>query len=366
MSLYLGLMSGTSMDAIDVALVDCDATPLRTVFTRAVPYDASLKRRISALIDTPERVSMDEFGQMDVAVARAFASAVNDALRDAGVGSDAVAAIGSHGQTVRHRPDLSPPFSLQIGDPNTLSEMTGITVVADFRRRDVAAGGQGAPLVPFFHDQAFRCAHEERVILNLGGIANVTLLRAGSPVLGFDTGPGNRLLDAWITRHLGIDFDRGGAWARTGTVNTPLLQRLLDEPYLKLPPPKSTGRELFNLTWLDDKLSASRVSPQDVQATLLEFTAMTVAAAVDRYAPGAAWYVCGGGAHNGDLLDALRRRVAPARVATTAALGLDPDYVEAVAFAWFAARTLGGLTSSAASVTGARGARILGGVYRYD
>lgn len=364
MSLYLGLMSGTSMDAIDVALVDFDARPLRTLITRAVPYDPALKRRLSALIDAPEAVSLDELGQLDVAVAGAFASATNDVLREAGVAPDAVTALGSHGQTIRHRPDVSLPFSLQIGDPNTLCEMTGITVVADFRRRDVAAGGQGAPLVPVFHDQAFRGA-QERVIVNLGGIANVTLLSPGRAVSGFDTGPGNRLLDAWIARHRGLGFDLDGAWARTGTVNAPLLHRLLEEPYLRLPPPKSTGRELFNLTWLDERLSTTALRPEDVQATLLEFTAATVGAAVCRHAPGAAVYVCGGGAHNGDLLDAIRRRVGPAAVASTAALGLDPDYVEAVAFAWFAARTLGGLTSSAASVTGARGARILGGVYRH-
>jgi anhydro-N-acetylmuramic acid kinase len=243
--------------------------------------------------------------------------------------------------------------------------MTGITVVADFRRRDVAAGGQGAPLLPVFHDQVFRSEHEERVIANLGGIANITILRRGAAVTGFDTGPANRLLDAWISSQQGKDFDADGAWAAAGRCDDALLQDLLAEPYLSLPPPKSTGRELFNLNWLEGKLGRVARRPEDVQATLRQYTAATLAAAVRRYAPGAALYVCGGGAHNGGLQESLRAMLAPAPVASTAALGLDPDYVEAVAFAWFARRTLEGLPSSAGSVTGARGARILGGVYRY-
>jgi len=260
---------------------------------------------------------------------------------------------------------LPTPFTWQIGDPNTLTEMTGITVVADFRRRDVAAGGQGAPLLPVFHDQVFRSADEDRVIANLGGIANITILRRDAPVTGFDTGPANRLLDAWIARHQGLDFDADGAWAGTGLCDAALLQRLLDEPYLGLPPPKSTGRELFNMSWLEHRLATVERRPQDVQATLQQFTAATVATAVRHHAPGASLYLCGGGAHNAGLLGAIAQQMAPQRVATTAALGLDPDYVEAVAFAWFARRTLEGLASSAGSVTGAAGARILGGVYRY-
>ncbi len=211
----------------------------------------------------------------------------------------------------------------------------------------------------------FRSDEEDRVILNLGGIANVTVLRRDATVTGFDTGPGNRLLDAWIARHQGREFDADGGWAGTGRCDATLLEQLLDEPYLKLAPPKSTGRELFNIPWLQSKLGLFERRPEDVQATLLEFTAASVAAAMRRYAPGAAVYVCGGGAHNQGLLAALARAVSPNPVSTTEALGLDPDYVEAVAFAWFAQRTLEGLTSSAGSVTGARGARILGGVYRY-
>jgi anhydro-N-acetylmuramic acid kinase len=365
MGLYLGLMSGTSMDAIDAALVDFDASPLRVIAASATAFAPELKRRIALLLDSAESVALDELGQIDVELARAFADAALSLLRDTAISAGRVTAIGSHGQTLRHRPDLPTPFTWQIGDPNTLTEMTGITVVADFRRRDVAAGGQGAPLLPVFHDQVFRSSSEDRVIANLGGIANITILKGDTTVTGFDTGPANRLLDAWISIHHGKDFDADGAWAATGQCDDTLLRQMLDEPYLGLPPPKSTGRELFNLPWLTQKLGLFSRRPQDVQATLQQFTAVTVAEAVRQYAPGAALYVCGGGAHNAGLLAAIAQRIAPDPVATTAALGLDPDYVEAVAFAWFARRTVEGLTSSAGSVTGAKGARILGGIYRY-
>jgi anhydro-N-acetylmuramic acid kinase len=364
MAFYLGLMSGTSVDAIDAALVDFDGSPLRIVAASATAFDPELKRRIAHVLDSPDGVALDEVGQIDVELAKAFAAAALALLRDSGVVPKRVAAIGSHGQTLRHRPELPTPFTWQIGDPNTLTELTGITVVADFRRRDVAAGGQGAPLLPVFHDQVFRSNDEDRVIANLGGIANVTILRRDTTVTGFDTGPANRLIDAWISLHQGRDFDADGAWAGTGHCDDTLLQQLLDEPYLQSPPPKSTGRELFNMSWLKNKVGLFSRRPQDVQATLQQLTAVTVAAAVRRHAPGASLYLCGGGAHNAGLLESIAQLMAPNRVATTAMLGLDPDYVEAVAFAWFARRTLDGLTSSAGSVTGAAGARILGGVYR--
>lgn len=353
------------MDAIDAALVDFDTAPLRILAASATRFTPALKRRIAAVLDSPGAASLDELGQIDVELARAFAAATLALLRDAAVSPGQVTAIGSHGQTLRHRPDLPVPFTWQIGDPNTLTEMTGITVVADFRRRDVAAGGQGAPLLPVFHDQVFRSDEEDRVILNLGGIANITVLVRDSIVTGFDTGPANRLLDAWIARHQGKEFDADGAWGAAGQCDDTLLGELLDEPYFSVSPPKSTGRELFNLPWLEGKLGLFPRRPQDVQATLLEFTAVTVAAAIHQYAPGASVYVCGGGARNAGLLQGLARRLAPNPIAGTAVLGLDPDYVEAVAFAWFARRTLEGLPSSAGSVTGAAGARILGGIYRY-
>jgi anhydro-N-acetylmuramic acid kinase len=363
MNLYLGLISGTSMDAIDAALVDFGPSPLSLVAASATPFDPGLKTRITALIESHDRASLDEIGQLDVAVAREFSACALALVKGAGLEPSDVAAIGSHGQTLRHRPDLPFPFTWQIGDPNVLAESSGIAVVGDFRRRDVAAGGQGAPLLPVFHDQVFRSDGEDRVILNLGGIANITVLAQGKGVLGFDTGPANRLLDAWISHHRGKPFDEHGAWGAAGRCDAALLNRLLAEPYLALPPPKSTGRELFNMPWLLERLGREERRPEDVQATLLEYTAASVADAVRRHAPGASLYACGGGAHNPVLLAALARRLSPTRVATTAALGLDPDYVEAIAFAWFARRTLAGLPSSAPSVTGARGARILGGVY---
>jgi len=309
MGLFLGLISGTSMDAIDAALMDFDVSPLSLIAASAVPFEAPLKQRITALVDAPDRVSLDEIGQIDVAVAQAFARSALELMHEAGVSATSVSAIGCHGQTLRHRTGLPVPFTWQIGDPNTLAEMTGVTVVGDFRRRDVAAGGQGAPLLPVFHDQVFRSDTEDRVILNLGGIANVTLLKRGAAVCGFDTGPANRLLDAWISRHRPVSFDDDGAWAGTGHSDPALLEELTDEPYLRLKPPKSTGRELFNLEWLDRKLGNLDRRPEDVQATLLE-------------------------------------------------------YMEAIAFGWFARRTLAGLPSNAPSVTGARGPRVLGGIYR--
>ena len=363
MDLYIGLISGTSMDAVDAVLVDFGASPLKLLAASATPLAPGLEERITALIEAPTEASLDEIGQLDVAVAVEFANSVRALLKRAGVPAAAVSAIGSHGQTLRHRPDLPVPFTWQIGDPSTLAELSGITVVADFRRRDVAAGGQGAPLLPVFHDLVFRSEAEDRIILNLGGIANITVLARGREVSGFDTGPANRLLDAWISRHRGQAFDVEGRWAAAGRVDLALLERLLEEPYLALPPPKSTGRELFNMPWLLERLGAQERRPEDVQATLLEYTAATVARAVQEHAPGASVYACGGGAHNSALLAALRRRLAPSKVETTARLGLDPDYVEAIAFAWFARRTLAGLPSSAPGVTGARAARVLGGVF---
>ena len=238
MSLYLGLMSGTSMDAIDAVLVDFDQKPLAVVAANATPFEPELKQRIARAIDSAEQVALDDIGQIDVALAHAFARASNGLLRDAGVSAGAVTAIGSHGQTLRHRPDLPFPFTWQLGDPNTLAEMTGITVVADFRRRDVAAGGQGAPLLPVFHEQVFRSDDEDRAIVNVGGIANVTVLNRDATVTGFDTGPGNRLLDAWISQQRGVDYDKDGQWASSGECDATLLQLLLNEPYIALPPPE--------------------------------------------------------------------------------------------------------------------------------
>ncbi|MDE2304892.1 MAG: anhydro-N-acetylmuramic acid kinase [Gammaproteobacteria bacterium] len=369
MGLYLGLISGTSMDAIDAALVDFDSRPMRVVAARAAPYEPRLASRLAALLDAPDAAPLDEIGRIDVQIGAAFAEAALVLLHEAGVPAREVVAIGSHGQTLRHRIEPPAPFTWQIGDPNVIAERTGLTVVADFRRRDVAAGGQGAPLVPPFHDRLFRDERQDRVILNVGGIANVTVLRRGATLLGFDTGPGNRLMDAWIARHRGESFDRDGAFAASGRCDEALLAHLLEEPYFELPAPKSTGRELFNAGWLDARLASAPAAPggertaADVQASLRELTAESVARAVRQTAPGASIYVCGGGAHNQGLLQAIARRAAPSRVLTTAALGLDPDFVEAAAFAFFARCTLAGVASGDPAVTGARGARVLGAIY---
>ncbi|NNM61037.1 MAG: anhydro-N-acetylmuramic acid kinase, partial [Steroidobacteraceae bacterium] len=258
MGLYLGLISGTSMDAIDAALVDFDSAPLRVLATQASTFEPTLARRLASILDGPESVSLDSIGRLDHELGAAFAAAALSLLAHAGIPPNEVTAIGSHGQTLRHRIEPPTPFTWQIGDPNVIAELTGIAVVADFRRRDVAAGGQGAPLVPVFHEGVFRSDDEDRVIVNIGGIANLTLLARAAPLLGFDTGPGNRLMDAWIARHRGETFDRDGAFASSGRCDESLLEELLLEPFLLQPAPKSTGRELFRLAWLDERLAAHR------------------------------------------------------------------------------------------------------------
>jgi anhydro-N-acetylmuramic acid kinase len=273
----------------------------------------------------------------------------------------AIRACGCHGQTLRHRPDAG--YTLQIGNPALLAELTGISVVADFRSRDVAAGGQGAPLVPAFHAAVFGSDAAHRVIVNIGGIANLTDLPAHGAVTGFDTGPGNVLLDLWIQRHLGKEHDQAGAWAQGGTVLAAPLAAMLAEPYFMRRPPKSCGRDLFNAGWLE-KFSLGQAAPQDVEATLAELSARSIADAVEQYCPQAdELYVCGGGAHNLAVLERLRRNLSQCQIATTAVLGIDPDWVEAIAFAWLAKQTLDGRPGNLAAVTGAGGERVLGAIY---
>lgn len=336
--------------------------PLRVVAARTYAYPLALRDRVLALARANAAVALDDFGHLDVEIGECFAEAALALLREAGVAPEAVAAIGSHGQTVCHRPGGAHPFTLQIGDPNVIAERTGIATVADFRRADVAAGGQGAPLLPALHAAIFAAASIPRAILNLGGIANATLLVPGSEVIGFDTGPANCLLDAWATRHLDAARDDGGAWAASGRVDDGLLGALLAEPYFTAPPPKSTGREHFNLDWLDARLAAG-LAPADVQATLLALSARTIADAL-RASGAREVYACGGGVHNAALMAALRRELPEARVDTTATLGLDPDFVEAAGFAWLARARLAGQPGNLPSVTGARGPRLLGGIFR--
>lgn len=373
--LFLGLISGTSADGIDAALVAFAGNPSatskpRVVATATTPYAPALREGILALAHGGAAITLDELGRLDIEIGAAFAAAAQSLLAGAGIEPAAVRAIGSHGQTVRHRPDASPPFTLQLGDPATIAERTGIVTIADFRRADVAAGGEGAPLLPALHAAVLADPLGTRAVLNLGGIANLTILAPGRDVIGFDTGPANGLLDAWAARHLHRPFDAEGAWARSGRADVHLLARLLDEPYFTRPPPKSTGREVFNLDWLDARLPPG-IAPADVQATLLILSARSIARALQRQAPDVQDVLaCGGGVHNVTLMDTLRAELAlafagrdPPALATTAGFGLDPDFVEAIGFAWLARSRLAGTPGNLPSVTGARGPRVLGAVH---
>jgi anhydro-N-acetylmuramic acid kinase len=364
MDLYVGLMSGTSMDAVDAVLVDFAARPMRIVATVSAPLPPPLRAELLSLSHGEGADELHRLGQADVQVGELFADAVAHLLSRAGARPRQVRAIGSHGQTIRHAPTGPAPYTLQIGDPNVLAERTGITTVADFRRRDIAAGGQGAPLVPAFHENFFRHPSERRAILNIGGMANLTLLPAGAGgvVLGFDTGPGNVLMDAWAAKHLGEPLDRGGAWARSGAVDEVLLGAMLDDPYFRRPPPKSTGRDHFSPAWLQRHLEGRRVAPADVQATLCQLTARSIVQALQP--PPERVIVCGGGAHNLTLMDWVQGMLPGVAVEPSGAYGLDPDWVEAVAFAWLAKQTLEGRAGNVASVTGARGPVVGGRISR--
>jgi len=368
-SLYLGLISGTSADGIDAALVDFDdatgtpASKARLVFGRTYPWQPALRAQLVALGQQSAQVSLDAIAELDVRIGRAFADAALQALADSGIAAADVAAIGSHGQTLRHRPDGESPYTLQLGDPSTIAERTGIRTVADFRRRDVAAGGHGAPLLPALHAALLRDDGEDRAVLNLGGIANLTLLPRTGDVRGFDTGPANGLMDAWCLRHHGEAFDRDGAFAAQGRVDDALLARLCAEPWFALPPPKSTGRDQFHLGWVESRLRGDE-TPQDVQATLLALTVCTIADALRAIQPNTTRLVaCGGGVHNRALMAALAGALPGCEVESSAAHGLDPDAVEAMGFAWLARQALRGLPGNLPSVSGARGPRVLGGIY---
>jgi anhydro-N-acetylmuramic acid kinase len=365
--LYVGALSGTSVDGIDVALVRFDPQP-HLVASHSLAFPPALRTELLALC-VPGENEIDRLGRADVALGRLFAQAVNELLAAAGVAPAAVRAIGSHGQTIRHRPGFTPAFTLQIGDPNVIAADTGIPVVADFRRKDLALGGQGAPLVPAFHAAIFRTADRDRVVVNIGGIANLTALPAAptAPLLGFDTGPGNTLLDAWARRVLDAPMDRDGALAARGQVLPDLLADLLAEPYFAQPAPKSTGPEQFSLAWLERRLAAlpTPPSPSDVQATLVALTAETIAAAI-RALPHLTRpdvFVCGGGARNPVLLQALRARLPASTVDATDALGVSANWVEALLFAWLARQRCHALPGNATAVTGARRAAVLGGLF---
>jgi anhydro-N-acetylmuramic acid kinase len=358
--LYIGLISGTSADGIDAALVRFEPH-LEVVAAGTFAYPAALRERIVALARSAAQIALDDYGHLDVEIGTCFAEAANALLHECRVDARTVAAIGSHGQTVCHRPGGARPFTLQIGDPSVIAEQTGITTIADFRRADIAAGGQGAPLLPALHAAVLSDPTASRAILNLGGIANATLLRPGNDVIGFDTGPANCLLDAWAARHLGTARDESGAWGASGTIRGDLLAAWLHDPYFAAAPPKSTGREYFNLDWLGERMPAG-IAAVDVQATLLALSARSIADALRGGGVDEA-YACGGGVHNTALMASLRAELPATRIDTTAALGLDPDFVEAVGFAWLARARLEGLPGNLPSVTGARGPRVLGAIY---
>jgi anhydro-N-acetylmuramic acid kinase len=358
-SLYIGLMSGTSMDGVDGVLADFDGGHIATLACAFVPFPEALRSDLMALqASGPNEI------EREALAANALAHCYADCVRALLPGSAAVQAVAVHGQTIRHRPELG--FTRQTNNPALLAELTGLDVIADFRSRDVAAGGQGAPLVPAFHQACFGLDGHTRVVVNIGGIANISVLHGDGSTGGFDTGPGNVLMDGWVKRHLGQEYDADGAWAAAGQVDADLLARLMADPYFALPAPKSTGRDLFHMAWLDTHLaSMGTLAPQDVQATLCALTAHTIADAIKAQGVNAeAVYVCGGGAYNGALLAALAQAMgAGTRVASTAELGVAPNRVEALAFAWlgycFQKRKAGNLPA----VTGAKGPRILGALY---
>lgn len=374
MRLFIGLMSGTSLDGIDAALVEIreDNAP-RLLATHETPMPETLRALLWRLCHAG-RVDFAELAAAEDTFCRLQAAAVDALLARSGVERTDISAIGSHGQTIEHAPrghDGGPAYTLQLDNPSLLAELTQCPVVADFRRRDLAAGGQAAPLAPAFHEALFRTQGEWRLILNLGGFANLTLLPPSEDErqpLGFDTGPANALMDAWHGRHRGGRFDAAGAWAASGRVDETLLERLLAEPYFHLPPPRSTGRESFHLHWLQGHLRGGE-APEDVQATLAELTAASVALGVDMArerldAPPAALLVpCGGGAHNPDLLSRVARRLPETPMLPGEDWGWPADWLEAGAFAWLAWRRLDGLSGNLPSVTGAAGPRVLGGVY---
>ena len=368
-TIYLGLMSGTSMDGIDAALVRFpDEHSVELIETYSHPWPATLQQELQSLT-TPGDNEIDQLGELDILVANEFASAALKLLAKANISAPAVTAIGSHGQTIRHRPDAKNAFTLQIGDPNRIAEQTGITTVADFRRRDMAAGGEGAPLVPAFHNTLFRSSKEHRCILNIGGIANITVLPPQDEavtIIGFDTGPGNCLLDSWINQHSHLPFDKQGKWAATGKIVPSLLEHLLADSYFSRPPPKSTGREYFNLEWLERSLSQHPgLSPEDVQATLAVLTVQSIIHSIKSSAPDCQQVlVCGGGVHNPVLMEQLQHELPQFRIESTSHFGADPDWVEAIAFAWLARQTMLGLPGNLPSVTGARHPVVLGGIYQ--
>jgi anhydro-N-acetylmuramic acid kinase len=361
MALYIGVMSGTSLDGLDIALIE-QTSAIRLIATHYIPMPDSLRTELLGLCASgPDEIARSAIAQQNWV--KLAAQGINTLLTQQHLTRDDIRAIGSHGQTIRHEPARG--FTVQIGNPALLTELTGITVVSDFRSRDVAAGGQGAPLVPAFHEALFEEQAGNRAVLNIGGFSNLSLIEPGEPVAGFDCGPGNVLLDAWIHQQRGDNYDRDGQWAASGKVEPALLKALLSDPFFVTQGPKSTGREVFNLPWLMQHLARlPTFAAKDVQATLLELTALTIIESLQGAQKDTQEVlVCGGGAHNATLMNRLASLLPKAKVSSTSAYGVDPDWVEAMAFAWLAHCCLEGIAANRPSVTGARGLRVLGAIY---
>lgn len=374
--LYIGLMSGTSADAIDAVLISLAPSNIQLISTHSQPLSPELRKEIHELA-APGSNEIQRQGELDRQLGAAFAGTTLELLNKASIETEYIKAIGSHGQTIRHAPpsghqDKETAFTLQIADPNTIASLTGITTVADFRRRDIAEGGQGAPLVPAFHRALFQSPNENRAIVNIGGMGNITLLpsldnNSPTPIIGFDTGPGNVLMDIWSLEKTGNAYDKNGDWGRSGSTIEKLLDQCLLDPYFQIAPPKSTGREYFNFDWLRAQLdtsSSQEAPPQNIQATLAYLTAKTIADAILQQQPDTeSIYLCGGGAHNAYIIDLLQLLMPGQHISSTASIGLDPQWVEAAAFAWLAQQTMKGLPGNAPTVTGAKRECILGGIY---
>lgn len=367
--LYIGLMSGTSMDGVDVAVVDFSKIQPTIIAFETFAFPASLLQLLNRLCAAGENEVVN-LGHCDRAVAQCFAHGVNKILANHHISASRIKAIGSHGQTIRHHPDGATGFSLQIGDPNTLAALTNIDVVADFRRKDIALGGQGAPLAPAFHQAIFRHSHHNRVLLNIGGIANISYVSQDveRPVIGFDTGPGNTLMDLWCMKHLNQAYDANGTWAASGNRDAVLLKNMLNDEYFSQPTPKSTGREKFNLAWLENQIEQidHLVSPESVQATLCMLTCCSIADQIRKLEQVDQVFVCGGGAKNDFLMECLENELVEIDLSTTDEIGMSPDAVEAAAFAWLAHAYMNGIPGNLPSVTGASREAILGGLYRAD
>ncbi|MDP1772817.1 MAG: anhydro-N-acetylmuramic acid kinase [Methylobacter sp.] len=381
--LYIGLMSGTSLDGIDAALVDFKDEKVRLVGFEYQSFPTDLQSAIQRLSKPDALISLKEYGAMDSRLGHLFADIANSLLAKADIPAASVSAIGSHGLTVYHAPEIRPPgmvevsqsvgnrcdkfpFSLQIGDPNIIAELTGITTVADFRRRDIAAKGQGAPLVPAFHQAIFQHPNEHRCIVNIGGIANITVLpkHQSTEVIGFDTGPGNTLMDLWIKLQQNQSYDKNGAWAKTGNINHDLVGLLKQDPYFNAAPPKSTGKEYFSLPWVYQYFDAFSYKAEDVQASLCFLTAITICDEIKKHAPATERVlICGGGSHNAYLLELIQQNM-ECPVESTERYGAHPDHVEAMAFAWLARQTMNNLPGNLKEVTGAVNSVILGGIYQ--